>query len=270
MRRLRKTERREQILAELRLAPHVRISALAERFGVSAETVRRDVDALSDEGLVNRAYGGASAAPMGVQPPFGERDRARIEERARIGRLAASLVKPGEVLMIDAGSTTTQLARALTVNGKGLTVLTNSLSVAQTLGQNGSADIMLCPGDYMPNESAVYGSETEAFISRFHANRAFIGAGAIAPEGIMDVNRAGSGIKRAMLRQAEKVYALIDHSKFNQMLLSLVVDLGAIDVLICDQEPTGALAKALREAKVEVRIAGENSPHPVQPAIGER
>jgi DeoR/GlpR family transcriptional regulator of sugar metabolism len=256
MSRLSKSERREQILAELRLAPHVRISELAERFGVSAETVRRDVDALSEEGLVNRAYGGASAAPMGVQPPFGERNQERIEERARIGRLAASLVNPGEVLMIDAGSTTTQLARALTVNGRGLTVLTNSLSVAQTLGKNSLADIILCPGDYMANESAVFGSETEAFIGRFHANHAFIGAGAIAPEGIMDVNRAASGVKRAMLRQAEKVYALIDHSKFNQRLLSLIVPLRAINVLICDQKPDGALAEALTEAKVEIRTDG--------------
>jgi DeoR/GlpR family transcriptional regulator of sugar metabolism len=255
MSRLTKSERREQILAELQLAPHVRISELAERFGVSAETVRRDVDALSKEGLVSRAYGGASAAPMGVQPPFGERNQERIEERARIGRLAASLVKPGEVLMIDAGSTTTQLARALTVNGRGLTILTNSLSVAQTLGKNNSADIILCPGDFMANESAVFGSETEAFIARFHANRAFIGAGAIAPEGIMDVNRAASAVKRAMLRQAEKVYALIDHSKFNQRLLSLVVELRAIDVFICDEQPDGALARSLKEAKVEIRIA---------------
>jgi DeoR/GlpR family transcriptional regulator of sugar metabolism len=260
MSRLGKTERRERILAELRLAPHVRISELAGRFGVSAETVRRDVDALSDEGLVNRAYGGASAAPMGVQPPFGERDRARVEERARIGRLAASLVKPGEVLMIDAGSTTTQLARALTVNGRRLTVLTNSLSVAQVLGMNDSASIILCPGDYMVHESAVFGSETEAFLGRFHANRAFIGAGAIAPQGVMDVNRAAVAVKRAMLRQAETVYALIDHSKFDQRLLSLVVELRAIDVLICDEPPGGALAKSLKEAEVEILLAGPAGP----------
>ncbi len=255
MARLRKAERRERILAELRLTPHVRISELADRFGVTSETVRRDVDALSVEGLVNRAYGGASASPMGTQPPFGERNRARIGERARIGRLAATLVQPGEVLMIDAGSTTTQLAHALSVNGSGLTVLTNSLPVATGLGQHGSADVILCPGDYVANEAAVYGSETETFLRRFNANRAFIGAGGITPDGVMDVNRAASAVKRTMLGQAEKVYVLADHSKFNQRLLSLVVALPAIDALIVDEAPAGELARALDEAGVAIHVA---------------
>src|SRR5690606_20824460 len=147
-----------------------------------------DVDAMSRQGLLSRAYGGAAAAPMGVQPPFGERNQAFLRERARIAELAASLVQPGEVLMIDAGSTTSQFAGRLAVAARDVTVLTNSLPVATTLAQNPAIDVILCPGDLLAAEAAVYGDETCAFLGRFNANRCFIGAGGITGAGIMDVN----------------------------------------------------------------------------------
>ena len=104
--RFKKSERRRQILLELKLRPHVRISDLAARFNVSTETVRRDFDALSREGLIARAHGGASAPMQGHYPSLDERESARVEERERIGRRAAELVLEGETVMIDSGSTT--------------------------------------------------------------------------------------------------------------------------------------------------------------------
>jgi DeoR/GlpR family transcriptional regulator of sugar metabolism len=260
MTRIRKTERQQRILAELRLSPHVRISDLAERFGVSTETVRRDVDRLSEQGLVARAYGGAAAAPMGVQPSFGERNEAHLEERMRIAERAALLVQPGEVLMIDAGSTTSQFARRLAVTGRDLTVLTNSLPVASALGSNDAIDVILCPGDYSAEEAAVYGIETIAFLQRFRANRAFIGASGLSADGIMDANRAASAVKRVMLAQADARYLLVDHSKFNQRKLSLVEPLAAVDAVVADCSPESALLAALMEAGVTVHPAsGEES-----------
>jgi DeoR/GlpR family transcriptional regulator of sugar metabolism len=255
MTRIRRSERQQQILAELRLSPHVRISDLAERFGVSTETVRRDVDMLSEQGLVARAYGGAAAAPMGVQPSFGERNEAHLEERMRIAQCAALLVQPGEVLMIDAGSTTSQFARRLAVTGSDLTVLTNSLPVASALGSNAGIDVILCPGDYSPGEAAVYGIETIAFLQRFRANRAFIGASGLSVDGIMDANRAASAVKRVMLAQADAGYLLVDHSKFNQRKLSLVEPLAAVGAVVADCAPDAALMNALREAKVTLHAA---------------
>ena len=122
--RFKKGERRRQILLELKLRPHVRISDLAARFNVSTETVRRDVDTLSDEGLIARAHGGVSAATQGHYPSLDERESARIDERERIGRRAAELVGEGETVMIDSGSTTIQMARALAYLGTPSTVIT--------------------------------------------------------------------------------------------------------------------------------------------------
>jgi len=258
--RVRRNERQQQILAELRLSPHVRISALAERFGVSTETVRRDVDMLSEQGLVARAYGGAAAAPMGVQPSFGERNEAHLEERMRIAECAVALIQPGEVLMIDAGSTTSQFARRLAVTGRDLTVLTNSLPVATALGSNERIDVILCPGDYSPGETAVYGIETIAFLRRFRANSAFIGASGLSVDGIMDANRAASAVKRAMFAQADTRYLLVDHSKFNQRKLSLVEPLSAIDAVVADCAPDSMLMAALHDAEVILYAASDTEP----------
>jgi DeoR/GlpR family transcriptional regulator of sugar metabolism len=251
MTRIRKAQRQQQILAELRLAPHVRISELAERFGVSTETVRRDVDILSEHGLVARSYGGA-AAPMAMQPSFGERDEARLDERMRIAERAAMLPQPGEVLMIDAGSTTSHFARRLAETGRELTVLTNSIPVARALGGNDSISVILCPGDYDANEAAVYGDETVSFLARFRANRGFIGASGLSADGIMDANRAATAVKRAMLRQSDERYLLADRSKFGQRRLSIVQPLTGIDALISDAAPDGQLLDALTLARVRL------------------
>src|SRR5690606_18051416 len=124
-RKPRKEERHARILEALRHTPHLRIALLAERFKVTTETIRRVLVALSALGLVNRAHGGAVARPMGVQPSIDERERSTVHERARIAARAATLVSAGQVLMIDAGSTTAQLAWQLASSADSLTVITN-------------------------------------------------------------------------------------------------------------------------------------------------
>lgn len=255
MTRLRKKDRRDQIVQELQHHPHVRTSDLAARFGVSTETVRRDVEALSTQGLVRRAYGGASAAPMGAQPPFGERDRARIEERARIGRRAGELVRPGEVLMIDAGSTTHQFAIGLAATGQDLTVITNSFAVASAVGQNETIQVVFCPGDFMVGEAGVYGPETTDFLSRYNANRAFIGASGLTSKGATEANRAAVAIKRSMIRQARASYLLVDHSKFEADLVATVEPLSSLSGIVTDQLPPPALEKAIRSAGIDIHLA---------------
>ncbi|WP_048647001.1 DeoR/GlpR family DNA-binding transcription regulator [Nitratireductor soli] len=255
MTRLRKNDRRDRILMELQHHPHVRTSEIAARFGVSTETVRRDVEALSREGLIRRAYGGASVAPMGAQPPFGERDQARIEERVRIGRRAAELVRSGEVLMIDAGSTTHQFALCLAAAASDLTVLTNSTAVAAALGQNETIQVVVCPGDFMAREAGIYGPETIDFLGRYNANRAFIGSSGLTAKGITEANRPSVAIKRAMFRQSREAYLLVDHTKYDVDLVATVEPLSALTGIIVDELPPAPLADALRDNAVIVHVA---------------
>lgn len=160
--------------------------------------------------------------------------------------------------MIDAGSTTIQFARRLALLGRDLTVITNSLPLASTLGSNGAIEVILCPGDYSPEEAAVYGIETVAFLQRFRANSAFIGASGVTIGGIMDANRAASAVKCAMLAQADTRYLLVDHSKFNQRKLSLVASLTAIDAVVADRRPDAMLMSALNDAGVRLYAASSN------------
>jgi DeoR/GlpR family transcriptional regulator of sugar metabolism len=254
--RLKRSERFERIVAELRASPAVRISALADEFGVSTETVRRDLDELNRRGLVARTYGGAAVRPMAREPAVNERYRQRVEERSRIGARAAAFVEPGDVLMIDSGSTTSHFARRLAAAAQNLTVLTNSINVAAALGQNPKLRVILCPGDYNPREAGVYGPETAAFLRRHHATKAFVGASGLTAEGPVDMDSAACGVKRAMIERAERRLLLVDQGKFEVRSFQLVCPLGELDDVIADARPEPALGKALAAAGVVFHLAG--------------
>ncbi len=252
--RLRKSERREQILLELKLRPHLRISELAERFNVSTETVRRDFDALADDGLVARAHGGAMATGAGHYPGLDERAHARIGERERIGRRAAALVEEGETLMVDSGSTTIQFARALALRGTTCTVITNSIPVAMTLAQ-GPQQVLLCPGEYLPAESAVVGTDTLDYLARFNVDRCMIGASGLTEDGPSESVRGFAAVKRAMLGRAARRHLLIDAEKFGKRGLNTVGGPGDLDSVIVDRMPGPEIAGTLTAGGVEFILA---------------
>ncbi|WP_323770666.1 DeoR/GlpR family DNA-binding transcription regulator [Antarctobacter sp.] len=254
--RIKKSERRRQILLELKLRPHVRISELADRFQVSTETVRRDFDTLADDGLISRAHGGASAPSQGHYPGLDERTNALIEERARIGMKAAKLVQSGQTVMIDSGSTTIQMARSLAYLGTPCTVITNSIPVAMTLG-HGAPEVLLCPGEYLPAESALVGAETLEFLRRFHVDHCMIGASGLSEEGPSETVRGFASVKRMMLRQGARRHLLIDGQKFGRKGLALVGSLDELDTVVTDRKPKGDLLTALDGADVTILVADQ-------------
>ena len=144
--RLSKKERHALILSEVRRSASIRISRLALRLGVAGETIRRDLIELGDAGLLNRTYGGATISLVTSEPVIAERSQTMIEERARIGRGAAGLVEKGQIVMIDGGSTTYEVARSLSQLKRELTIITNSIGVASVTGANPTFRVILCPG----------------------------------------------------------------------------------------------------------------------------
>ncbi|MEE8188534.1 MAG: DeoR/GlpR family DNA-binding transcription regulator [Kiloniellales bacterium] len=257
-RRPRKEERCERIISELRASPTVRISELAQAFGVSAETVRRDIDELSRRGLVDRTYGGAASHPLASEPAVNERYGLLVAERARIGALAAQLVEPGDVLMIDSGSTTTHFAQRLAATARDLTVLTNCIGVALALGQAPGIRVLLCPGDYNVQEGGSFGSETSAFLRRYYAAKAFIGASGLSVEGPVEANSATSWVKRSMIERSDRILLLVDETKFETRSLELVCPLGELNDVIVDAAPGPLLQEALDEAGVKTHVAAKN------------
>ena len=246
----RKQQRQEDIVAQLRANPTVRIAELAQSFGVSTETIRRDLDALSEAGAVNRTYGGAARSSRRGEAALDERLSEHVAERQGIAQLASQLVEEGELIMIDGGSTTIHLARQLAARSLELTVLTNSLGVAAALGLAPSIKVVLCPGDYHPFDGIVSGAETMAFLERFFADRAFIGASGLTEEGVSEAYSGAAWVKRHMLGQSRRRHLLLDSSKFGALHHDLVCPLRDIDDLITDRAPEGALGAALTDAEV--------------------
>ncbi len=230
----------------------VRISDLAAELGVSTETIRRDLKELGESGSFHRTYGGAVARPYGFEPAWNERFNAMTAERVLIADLAARLVQPGEVLAIDAGSTTLHFARRLATELQELTVVTNSFAVAMALAANRSIKVVACPGHYDAHEGNVTGPDTLAFLARFNVNRAFIGASGITVEGPNEVDSGAAAVKRVMLQRAEERVLLVDHSKFGRQHLEIVCPLDGIHRVVTDRAPKHALADALRRAKTKI------------------
>lgn len=249
-------QRHARILRDLKINPALRVSHLAKAFGVTTETIRRDLDTLSADGRLARTYGGAAAAPGEREPAFHERQSRLVEERSRIGAHAASLIEPGEVLMIDSGSTTLHFARHLASRGRNLTVITNSPAIAATVAVNETIKVLLCPGEYDPREGGVFGPHTIEFLQRLRADRLVMGASGLDEAGPSEAIPGAAAIKRAMMTRVKQTMLLVDASKYGQQHLELVCPPQDIGEVVVDRKPASGLASALRKANVSVLVAG--------------
>ena len=251
-----KQRRQEAILAELRASPAIRIVDLSAAHSVSTETIRRDLDELSAGGLISRTYGGATAAPLTMEPLLDDRYRLNVEQRLALARVAAQSIADGDTLMIDAGATTIHVARRLAAERHDLRVVTTSFGVATALSANPSFSIRMAPGDYDSRDGGVSGPETLAYLRTFSVAATVIGASCLDGEGPSDFNPASVWIKQVMIERAERTMLVLDGSKFGQKAFQRVCGLEAIDVLVTDAQPQDALRRALQEANVDVRVAG--------------
>ena len=253
--RLTQPERHAQLLALLRREGTVRIATLAKVFDVTTETARRDLDELAQSGALKRTYGGGASRSLTDEPGIGIRSRAHATERGLIGAAAARLVEPGDVLMIDCGSTTSLFANALAARNLHLTVVTNCLPVARALGTSAHCRVILCPGDYVPREGGAFGADTIEFIRRFKANRTFIGAGGLTPDGVTDADSLGCAVKRAMMERSDRTILLVDSSKYDLIQFERVCALSDLGGLVSEAVPPRKLAAGLKSAGVQVTIA---------------
>lgn len=253
--RLSKAERRERIIADLRLQPAMRVNELAERLGVSTETIRRDLAALDRRGLISRTYGGA-IRPVGYEPALAEREGLMVAERERIGARAAAEVGRNDILMIGGGATTLHFARRLAARAEALTVITHAFSIAMALSVNAGITVLMLPGQYDSREGLIHGPDTIDALQRFRANKAFLGASGLTPEGPNDAAIGPGLIYGAMMRRSSESFILADHGKFDRPSLTVYGRWGPAVTLISDRAPEGPLAEALRQARARVIVAG--------------
>lgn len=256
--RLSKKERHALILSEVRRSASIRISRLALRLGVAGETIRRDLIELGDAGLLNRTYGGATISLVTSEPVIAERSQTMIEERARIGRGAAGLVDKGQIVMIDGGSTTYEVARSLSQTKRELTIITNSIGVASVTGANPTFRVILCPGVYDSREASVVGEDTVEFVKRYNADIAIIGASSLSADGPSDMISGAAAVKRAMIARALSTALVVTNDKFGRNSLERVCALGALSDIVTDREPQPALRAIIEAAGTELRVCSDD------------
>jgi len=247
-------ERQEQILADMRAGAFVRIGELAARFGTSTETIRRDLDQLSRNGLINRTYGGGAPC-LALEPGMRERHRLMADERRRMAEAAAAVVQTGDVVMIDAGSSTLHLANALARINPRIVAITNGLPIADALGKASQIRVVVCPGDLNAPQAATVGPETQRFLGRLNADHAFIGASGLTADGPTEAESGMAWVKRAMIERATGAVLLADHGKFEVRMLEVVCPLGGLARIVTDARPGPALAAAIEASGAELVVA---------------
>lgn len=230
-------QRQEQILQEIQANGGVRVSDLTELLGVSDMTVRRDLDALARRGLVQKVHGGATLPGQGStdEPGFEAKSGQQRPAKEAIARRAAEFVQPGTAVAVSAGTTTHALARHL-LRIPGLTVVTNSLPVAEVLHANRRPDhVVVLTGGVRTPSDALVGPVAVRAIRSLHVDLLFMGVHGIDPDaGFTSPNLMETETNRAMIAAARRLVVLADHTKWQVVGLSTIAALEDASMLITD------------------------------------
>ena len=230
-------QRQERILEDVRASGGVRVSELVDALGVSDMTVRRDIEALASRGLVARVHGGATAvsARSTDEPGFTAKSSLALAEKGAIARAAASLVEPGAAVAISAGTTTFAVARELRTVPD-LTVVTNSVPVAQLLHETSRSDltVVLTGGVRTPSDALV-GAVAVAALRGLHVDWLFLGVHGFDDRvGLTTPNLVEGETDRALVASSRRLVVVADHSKWGVVGLSTIATLDDVDVLVTD------------------------------------
>jgi len=249
-------ERQLAILRRLEAAGKVTVEELAAAFGVSTPTVRSDLSRLEERGLLRRTHGGAIGASSTLfEPPFSQREVMHRPEKRAIAALAATLVQEGDTILLDAGTTTCELALRLRPF-RSLTVVTNSLENASVLMDSPGVQVILVGGLIQPRRRAALGPLAMRFLEPFHVDRAFLAFNGVDAEaGFTVVDFDAADVKRQMMARASEVVVLADSSKIGKTAFAAVAPLAAAHFLITDPGIAPEDRRRLQDAGLVVRVA---------------
>jgi DeoR family glycerol-3-phosphate regulon repressor len=251
---MRPNERRQHILELLRQRERISVEELARILSTSQETIRRDLTELAENGQVSKFHGGASLPPSGEhENAFQTRMNEFAAEKRAVARYAAGLYAPGDSILIDTGTTTLFFAKELARLSR-ITVITNSLQIAASMGASGNR-VFVIGGEYRPDSAQNTGALAMEQIARFNAEHAVVTIGALNADGAFDFSIEEAEITRAMIARTRYLTVIADSSKLGKRALFEVFPLERIDRLIIDRKPLGPLADALEKANVEVHEA---------------
>ncbi|WP_427185153.1 DeoR/GlpR family DNA-binding transcription regulator [Bordetella bronchialis] len=241
------------------------IDALAQRFGVTLQTVRRDVSLLAGAGLLARFHGGVRVAASSTTENIAHQQRQAVnaDGKRRIAHAVAAQVPDGCSLILNIGTTTEAIARAL-LRHRGLRVITNNLHVADILAANPDCEVIVAGGLMRASDRAIVGDAAIDFIRRFKVDIGLIGISGIEADGTLrDYDLREVSVARAIIEQSREVWLAADRSKFERRAMVEVAHVSRIDRLFTDHPIPDAIARVLQEAGVRCEIT--DNPPSIQP-----
>ncbi|MBS0564378.1 MAG: DeoR/GlpR transcriptional regulator [Proteobacteria bacterium] len=239
-RSLRQNDILDLALTEGRVA----VDTLARRFGVTLQTIRRDLGELADEGRLERVHGGAVLKAGAANIGYAERRTLNAAAKAAIGRTCAAAIPDGSSLFLNIGTTTEAVARALLAH-RNLTVVTNNLNVANILATSDSCQVIVAGGILRKSDGGLVGDLTSEAIAAFKVDFAVIGTSALDEDGdLLDFDGQEVRVSRTILRQARRAFLVADHSKFGRAAPVRIGSLRDVATIFTDR-PLGARLAAL-------------------------
>ena len=252
-----KIDRLNSIRQQLYANGQMAIADLCEAVEASVATVRRDLLALEEQGLIERVHGGARLAQgASTELAFGQRENANIAAKRAIADLAFGMLRPHTAVFLDAGTTVLQLARRLRLEPIPLTAVTNGLPVAQELMGVRSVKVMILGGEVRPDHASIVGPHAEAQLDRMHFDQLFMGAGAVGADlSIFTGDLAEASLNTRMLARSRQRIVLVDASKFGRNATYVVGAIANVSHVISDRTLPARWLQAIENAGVELMIA---------------
>ena len=248
--------RQSELLAEVKARGTVSVEALAERFGVTLQTVRRDVKLLAEAGLVARFHGGVRVPSSTTENiAYRQRQALNADGKQRIARAIAQAVPQGCSLLMNIGTTIEAVAREL-LHHRGLRVITNNLNVAAILSENAECEVIVAGGLLRARDRGLIGEATVDFIRQFKVDIGLIGISGIEADGTLrDFDFREVKVSRAIIEQSREVWLATDASKFNRPAMVELARLDHLDRVYTDAQPPAPFPQLLADADVQLEVA---------------
>lgn len=236
-------ERRQNIVEQIAIDRSVRVINLSEKFHVTEETIRRDLEKLEKQGILKRTYGGAVIVEgrdegRSEEVSFMGRSKKNIESKIGMGQKVSEIVQDGDLIMMDSSTTSLEVAKKL-INHKDLTIITNSMAILTAMVQYNKVNTVCTGGSLHRNALAFSGPIATKNINNYYADKVILSCKSMDMEkGIMEPNDFEADVKRAMIGTAEVVILVVDHTKFDRLSVARLYDFSIIDFVVTDIEPS--------------------------------
>jgi DeoR/GlpR family transcriptional regulator of sugar metabolism len=249
-------ERRQLVLDLVRQRGFIALTDLVKTIPASESTLRRDIEHWQEQKVLKRTHGGAvytgGGAPL---PALEERSTSQLDEKRLVAQVAAARVRDGDSVLLDGGTTTLEVARLLV--GRAVQVVTNSLPIASLFASRHEADLVLLGGYVYPRTGVALGPWTVRMMEDIHVHQAVLSVGGITDKGLFNSNLLLVETERQMMRCADEVVVVADHTKIGRPALAFLCEPGSIDTLIVDAGLSGEQRELLEQIGVRYIIAGE-------------